>query len=171
MNGIIRKAVLQDAAAMATLDGQCFSAPWSRQAFEQELSVNEAAFYLIAALGDEIIGYAGLWAVLDEGHITNIAVHPAHRGKGLGEMLLAELIRISEENGLTSHTLEVRTSNQPARRLYEKYDFKIAGIRKEYYEDNREDALILWRTHGYGFRNGIEANSLRNTKSCRKSFR
>jgi len=147
MNGIIRKAVLEDAAAMAALDAECFTAPWSRQAFEQELSVNEAAFYLIAAMGDEIVGYAGLWAILDEGHITNIAVHPAHRRKGLGEMLLAELIRISEENGTASHTLEVRASNKPAIRLYEKFNFKVGGIRKEYYEDDREDALILWRAN------------------------
>ncbi len=145
MNGIIRKAVLQDAEAMAALDHQCFAVPWSRQAFEQELSINDAAFYLIAAMGEETIGYAGLWAILDEGHITNIAVHPAHRRKGLGEMLLAELIRISEENGILRHTLEVRASNEPAIKLYEKFDFKAEGIRKGYYEDNGEDAIILWR--------------------------
>lgn len=145
MGGIIRKAVLTDAEAMAELDHLCFTVPWSRQAFEQELSANEAAFYLVATLADEIIGYAGLWAVWDEGHITNIAVHPAHRRKGLGEMLLAELIRIAEVNGIESHTLEVRASNEAAIGLYKKLGFEIMGKRKGYYPDNHEDALILWR--------------------------
>jgi ribosomal-protein-alanine N-acetyltransferase len=145
MDGIIRKAVLADAGAMAELDRLCFTVPWSRQAFEQELSANEAAFYLVAVLAGEIIGYAGLWAILDEGHITNVAVHPAHRRKGLGKILLAELIRISESHGIHSHTLEVRVSNEAAIGLYKKFGFKVVGRRKEYYPDNLEDALILWR--------------------------
>ncbi len=145
MNGIIRAAVLKDAEEMAKLDKLCFSDPWSLQAFEQELWDNDAAFYLVAVLSGKVIGYAGLWAILDEGHITNIAVHPDHRRKGLGRVMLSELIRVSQENGIDKHTLEVRASNESAIKLYEKFGFKTMGVRKEYYADNREDALIMWR--------------------------
>lgn len=144
MSGIIRKASINDADAMAELDRICFTLPWSRQAFLQELS-NEAAFYIVAVTAGKIIGYAGMWSIIDEGHITNLAVHPEHRRMGLGEMMLSEMIRISEEDGILQHTLEVRASNEPAIGLYKKMGFKISGIRKEYYSDNMEDALILWR--------------------------
>ena len=142
---IIRKAVLKDVQALAKLDKECFSLPWSVQAFRDELSKNEVAFYLVASIGEEIIGFVGQWGILDEGHITNVAVHPSFRRKGIGELMLSELIRISEETGIFSHTLEVRTSNEVAINLYKKFGFKIAGVRKEYYSDNLEDALILWR--------------------------
>ncbi len=144
MNGIIRKASINDADAMAELDRICFTLPWSRQAFLHELS-NEAAFYIVTATAGKIIGYAGMWSIIDEGHITNLAVHPEHRKMGLGEMMLSEMIRISREDGILKHTLEVRASNEPAIGLYKKMGFKISGIRKEYYSDNMEDALILWR--------------------------
>jgi ribosomal-protein-alanine N-acetyltransferase len=144
VKALIRKAVLKDSEAMARLDERCFSLPWSRQAFHNELA-NPAGFYLVAALDDEIIGYAGQWKVIDEGHITNVAVDPSHRNKGIGELLLRQLIEISREDGIYSHTLEVRVSNESAIGLYNKLGFKIAGIRKEYYSDNLEDALILWR--------------------------
>ncbi len=144
MNGIIRKASINDADAMAELDRICFTLPWSRQAFLHELS-NEAAFYIVTATAGKIIGYAGMWSIIDEGHITNLAVHPEHRKMGLGEMMLSEMIRISGEDGILKHTLEVRASNEPAIGLYKKMGFKISGIRKEYYSDNMEDALILWR--------------------------
>lgn len=145
MNCIVRKAVPEDAETMAELDRLCFTVPWTRQAFEHELSANEAAFYLVGLIEGEIVGYAGLWQIVDEGHITNIAVHPAYRRKGLGKLLLAELIRASEARGINKHTLEVRASNEAAIELYKKFGFKIAGIRKGYYPDNFEDALILWR--------------------------
>ncbi len=145
MKIIVRRALPKDAEAMARLDKECFSMPWSLQAFRDELSKNDAAFYLVAIVSDEIIGFAGLWGILDEGHITNVAVHPDFRKKGIGALMLAKLIELSCEAGITSHTLEVRRSNEAAIDLYKKFDFKIGGIRKEYYSDNLEDALILWR--------------------------
>ena len=143
--GMVRRAGAGDVSAMAQLDALCFTVPWSEDAFRQELEGNELAFYLVAEKDGQIIGYAGLWAILDEGHITNVAVHPQHRKKGLGEMLCSLLIQLTEEAGLKRHTLEVRPSNEAALSLYEKLGFQVAGRRKGYYEDNGEDALILWR--------------------------
>lgn len=140
----IREALLKDARQMAALDKICFSHPWSRQSFVEELGDNDLSFYIVVEGGGEIIAYAGLWMVLDEGHITNLAVHPSHRGKGLGEKLLRELIGRATNRGIRKFTLEVRPSNKSAIKLYKKLAFKPVGIRKEYYLDNLEDALIFW---------------------------
>ncbi len=142
---VIRKASLKDASNMAELDRICFAQPWSRQAFEEELNDNSAAFYLVAEVSGTIIGYVGQWEIVGEGHITNVAVHPGYRNLGIGTKMLRELIGLSSEKGIGCHTLEVRKSNEEAISLYKKFGFKIAGIRKEYYADNLEDALILWR--------------------------
>lgn len=146
MSGIIvRKALLKDAAGMAEIDRICFALPWSRQAFAKELGDNSAAFYLVAEAEGALIGYAGQWEIVGEGHITNVAVLPEFRGMGAGEKMLRRLIELSSEKGIGSHTLEVRESNEAAIGLYKKLGFKVAGIRKEYYADNMEDALIFWR--------------------------
>jgi [ribosomal protein S18]-alanine N-acetyltransferase len=91
-----------------------------------------------------IVGYAGLWLMVDEGHITTIAVDPKERGKGLGELLLNALIDQAYDLGASMLTLEVRFSNNPAQQLYLKYGFQASGIRPRYYTDNGEDALIMW---------------------------
>jgi len=91
-----------------------------------------------------IIGFAGLWLMVDEAHITTIAVHPDYRGKGLGELELASLIDIAHQIGARWVTLEVRVSNYVAQNLYRKYGFREAGMRHRYYSDNQEDALIMW---------------------------
>lgn len=91
-----------------------------------------------------IVGFAGLWLMVDEAHITIIATHPAYRRRGLGELLLSSLIDVSERIGANSVTLEVRYSNHVAQNLYHKYGFQEAGIRKRYYSDNNEDAKIMW---------------------------
>lgn len=145
MNGLVRKAEEGDILGMAALDRLCFAHPWSEQAFADELKSNPRAFYLVAEWNGELIGYAGLWAILEEGHITNVAVHPAHQNKGLGTLLLSTLIETAESQGLTAFTLEVRPSNESALALYAKFGFRIEGRRTNYYEDNGEDALILWR--------------------------
>ena len=90
-----------------------------------------------------VVGYAGLWLVLDEGHITTIAVHPDLRGQGLGELMLVRLIEIAQEMGAKRMTLEVRVSNEVAQNLYRKYTFKVEGVRRRYYSDNDEDALLM----------------------------
>lgn len=91
-----------------------------------------------------IIGFAGLWLMVDDSHVTTIAVHPDYRGKGIGELMLSALVGISYEIGARMVTLEVRVSNAVAQNLYRKYGFKEEGIRRRYYSDNHEDALIMW---------------------------
>ncbi len=145
MNCIIRLAEERDIDALATLDKLCFTLPWDRSSFEFEIKENLKAIYLVADYNGKIIGYAGIWVILDEGHITNIAVHPDFRNRGLGTRLLSELIELSERRGAKRHTLEVRVSNHTAISLYNKFGFETAGKREKYYEDTNEDALILWR--------------------------
>lgn len=117
---------------------------WSLDSYSKELS-NPLAKYLVAKDDSKIVGFAGLWAIIDEGHITNIAVHPNFREKGVGTILLQSLIDHSKDWGCNSLTLEVRSSNVAAKMLYKKFDFLEEGIRKNYYSDNEEDAIIMWR--------------------------
>lgn len=122
-----------------------FKIPWSQNSMLEELTENKMALYLLAVMDKNIVGYAGMWRVLDEGHITNIAVHPEFREAGVGSALLSELIRRSKAEGIKDMTLEVRKSNKAAIALYKKFGFSNYGYRKSYYSDNNEDALIMWR--------------------------
>lgn len=130
----------------AVYDVEClsFATPWSLESFTSEIYNNNMAKYLVAKSGGEVVGYGGMWLVLDEGHITNIAVHPEHRGKGIGDALVLAIIKTAKENGIKRMTLEVRPSNWTALNLYKKYGFQEAGVRKGYYEDTGEDAVIMW---------------------------
>jgi len=123
----------------------CFATPWSRDTFVYELETNNLAHYYVALQEAEVVGYGGLWSVLNEGHVTNIAVHPLHRRKGIGQTLLSTLLLYAIRAGLTDVTLEVRVSNEPAKALYEHNGFVVEGRRKGYYSDTKEDALIMWR--------------------------
>lgn len=147
MRMVIRRAERADAIEIANVEALCFSTPWSLTAFLEELTNNKLALYLIAL--DEktgcLMGYAGIWRILDEGHITNVAVHPAYRGRGIGRQLVESLLSQAEAEGAVRQTLEVRASNGPAIRLYISLGFQEAGRRKGYYEDNGEDAIIMWR--------------------------
>ncbi|MCX7711027.1 MAG: ribosomal protein S18-alanine N-acetyltransferase [Clostridia bacterium] len=122
-----------------------FSIPWSKNAFIEEVTKNKFAIYYTAGVEGKIVGYAGMWQVFDEGHITNIAVHPEFRTSGVGSALLEKLIDTAKKRGITRMTLEVRRSNLAAQGLYEKYGFAVGGIRKAYYADTNEDALIMWK--------------------------
>jgi [ribosomal protein S18]-alanine N-acetyltransferase len=146
MNLIVRQAEERDIKPMAEMDLLCFTAPWSEASFKKEIKENHMAFYIVAELDGRMAGYAGLWCIVDEGHITNVAVHPDFRRRGIGEALVSVLLQHTVENGILSHTLEVRASNNPAISLYKKFGFEPAGLRKNYYEDNGEDAIIMWRT-------------------------
>ena len=121
-----------------------FKIPWSKNSFLEELS-NDLAIYYVAVSDGRVIGYAGLWKIFDEGHITNIAVHPEFRRCKAASRILDKIIAMSDETGIKSLTLEVRKSNLPAQRLYANYGFKIEGIRRKYYSDTGEDAYIMWR--------------------------
>ena len=122
-----------------------FDDPWSRETFEYELRTNNLAHYVVALDQQKVIGYGGMWAVLNEAHITNIAVHPLYRKQGVGKRILNSILLRSISMGITDLTLEVRVSNQGAIGLYESYGFEVEGRRKGYYQDNGEDALIMWR--------------------------
>lgn len=121
-----------------------FTIPWSKNAFVEELTGNKFAAYIVAQVNGRVVGYAGMWKVLDEGHITNIAVHPAYRGKHIGRLLLENLMGMARESGISSMTLEVRRGNVVAQNLYTSCGFTTAGFRRGYYSDNGEDALIMW---------------------------
>jgi ribosomal-protein-alanine N-acetyltransferase len=123
----------------------CFKIPWSQQSITDEFVNNEAAVYYCAVIGGRAVGYGGMWQVLDEGHITNIAVHPEFRQSGLGSALMEVLLEEAKSRGLTALTLEVRRSNLSAQALYRKYGFSDGGMRKRYYADNNEDAIIMWK--------------------------
>ena len=142
---IIRKAEERDVTAMAELDKICFAAPWSEESFRFEVNENPRALYIVAEVDGRLAGYAGMWHIVDEGHITNVAVHPDFRRKHIGQAIISVLLGAAEEVGAMSQTLEVRVSNEPAQKLYSKFGFKSAGVRKGYYEDNKEDAMIMWR--------------------------
>lgn len=117
---------------------------WSRESFFNELSNELAKYYSVFDVSGKLIGYAGTWHILEEAHITNIAVSPVYRRKKIGEAILTSIIKDCLEEGVKYITLEVRVSNTPAINLYEKYGFKSLGTRKGYYQNNNEDALIMW---------------------------
>jgi ribosomal-protein-alanine N-acetyltransferase len=151
----IRRAISADVPAIAALERQCFQTPWPEAEFERELGENPRAVYMVAEeAGGELIAYAGLWEILGEGHITNVAVAAHRRRQGVGREILKVLFSKAQELGVFSYTLEVRPSNEDAIRLYQGLGFRIAGRRKAYYEDNREDAAIMWMRDWGGHRRG-----------------
>lgn len=121
-----------------------FPVSWSKTSVEEELD-NKFARYVVAVKDNIVVGFGGMWVIIDEGHITNIAVHPEYRRLGIGSMLLEALIDICKLEGCLAMTLEVRKSNFKAQSLYSKYGFLQEGIRKGYYENNKEDAIIMWK--------------------------
>ncbi len=141
---ILRPMELRDLDAIAELEQQIFSMPWSRDSFERELKENIVARYLVLEEEGRIVAYGGVWLVIDEAHVTNIAVHPDARGKGYGERITRALMKLSADTCMGMITLEVRRSNAVAQALYHKVGFLDVGYRKRYYEDNQEDALIMY---------------------------
>ena len=118
--------------------------PWSLGLFMGELSLPESREYLVARLGHQVVGYAGMMLVVDEGHVTTIAVDPAWQRNGIGTRMLLQLARRGIARGARQLTLEVRVGNTGAQAMYRSFGFAPAGIRKAYYVENNEDALIMW---------------------------
>lgn len=143
-NFTIRYMEEKDIDDVLIVEENSFTTPWSRVAFVNELKNNKFAHYLVLQNHDEVIGYCGMWIIVDEAHITNIAIHSDYRGQKLGEALLLQAIEFSRTLGAIKMTLEVRVSNQVAQQLYKKLGFNTGGIRKNYYTDNQEDALVMW---------------------------
>lgn len=127
------------------IENLSFKIPWSRQSIIEEIIQNKAAFYICVETCGKAVGYAGMWQVCDEGHITNIAVHPEFRNSGVGSALMEAILAAAGERGIKALTLEVRRSNLNAQALYGKYGFEEGGMRKAYYADNHEDAIIMWK--------------------------
>lgn len=142
---IFREMTLDDLARVLEIEKGSFPTPWSQGAFISELKENRYAHYVVAEVDGTVTAYAGMWLILDEGHITNIAVHPDWRGRGIGDLLLTEMENRARARGMRAVTLEVRVSNDVAQNLYRKHHFMPTGIRKAYYTDNGEDALIMWK--------------------------
>lgn len=142
---IIRQAVAADAGDIYEIENLCFPDPWSMESLLYELEHNPRAFYIVAELEGQVVGYAGLWWIGDEGHITNVAVRPGFRNRRIGQGIVGVMIDFTTEQGIKHHTLEVRKSNEAAIGLYEKFGFRTEGVRKGYYRNNGEDALIMWR--------------------------
>jgi [ribosomal protein S18]-alanine N-acetyltransferase len=133
---------LSDLDGVMAVELRSFTQPWSREAFEEQV-LSPFTVYITAKDGDRVVGYAGMYVVLDETHVTNIAVHPDYRGHGLGRRMMEELIRIAVARGASRMDLEVRTTNRVAQQLYLSLGFRQVGIRPAYYQLPPDDALVL----------------------------
>lgn len=126
------------------MEKKIFSEPWSLKSFEDTLKQKETIYIVAKEEHGSILGYCGLWSAAPEGYICNVAVAPEYRNRQIGETLLKELLNRGYRAGLTMFTLEVRKSNQPAISLYQKFGFREEGIRKNFYNFPKEDAIIMW---------------------------
>lgn len=144
---IIRRMTEADVDGVYAVETASFSKPWTREDFVREMTVNVCARYLVAEENGRIAGFAGAWIVLDEAHVTNIAVLPEYRKRGIGKALTESLMQYAANLGVVYATLEVRRSNEAAKRMYRAAGFEYVGVRKRYYEDNGEDALIYCCQH------------------------
>lgn len=141
---ILREMLVEDLDQVMEIERELFSPPWTREGFFTYLTHKDAMFLVVEEKG-EILAYCGLLMVLDEGDITNVAVRPDRQREGIGHFLMDSLIRLAEEQGVTTIHLEVRVGNDTAIRLYERMGFTRDGIRKQYYTDPAEDALLMTR--------------------------
>ena len=139
----VEPMTLDDLAAVHRIEMASFSVPWPDDAYRSEIQANRLASYLVVRSDDDLVAYGGIWLMVDEAHVTTFAVDPAWRRQRVGETLLLALLDLALARHAREATLEVRLSNVPARRLYEKYGFRPVGLRPRYYSDNGEDALIM----------------------------
>lgn len=140
----IRKMQFADLDEVCAIEDASFSVPWSRNSFAEALA-DENNFLLVCEADGRVAGYADTWCVLDEATITNIAVREDLRGKGIGAMLLETALDMAKARDISAVTLEVRKSNEPAIKLYNRFGFEAVGIRPGYYEKPTEDAVIMWK--------------------------
>jgi len=154
MNGqdwpyLVEPMRLEDIEEVIEIESRSFPVPWSARAYQYELMENDLAHYIVVRPRvkgvpyPRIIGYGGFWMELDEAHISTIAVRPRWRGRGIGELLLLSMLEMALRYGARLATLEVRVSNKVARNLYRKCGFQEVGLRRRYYSDNGEDAIIM----------------------------
>lgn len=144
----IRRMELADIDAVKRIDDLSFTLPWPRKAFLYELQKNKTSRYYVAeargpAVRRRVVGMIGMWLIIDEIHISTLAVHPDHRRQGIAERLIDAALTQAHKDGAVSATLEVRDSNLAAQSLYNKFGFEVTGRRKRYYRDNFEDAVLM----------------------------
>ena len=140
---VVEPMRMSDIAAVHEIERLSFSTPWPSYAFEQELTSNRLARYVVARAGASVAGFAGVWLMVDEAHITTFGVHPDWRRAGIGRRMLVALVDLAVELKARRMTLEVRAGNAGAQALYEELGFRIAGRRVAYYTDDGEDALVM----------------------------
>lgn len=141
---IVRKMEARDVPAAAAMEKEFFSDPWSEKAFQDAIS-DENALYVVLEEEGKVIGYCGLWQSFEEADIMNVAIAGEHRQKGAGYFMLTELMELGRKMGITAFSLEVRESNLPAIRLYQKLGFSLEGIRRNFYQKPTENAWVMWK--------------------------
>jgi ribosomal-protein-alanine N-acetyltransferase len=140
---VIAPMSIADVPAVHEIERLSFSSPWPEHAFQQEIRANRLARYSVAHAGERVVGFAGVWLMVDEAHITTFGVHPDWRRQGIGRQLLLNLVDLARTLGAARMTLEVRASNTPAQALYGGFGFEVVGRRHAYYTDDGEDALVM----------------------------
>lgn len=140
----IESMTVDEIAQVAEIERQIFSIPWSEKAFRDSME-SDNTIYIVAKENDNVAGYAGMYLSFEEGNITNVAVNPLSRRKGIGEKIVRDILNRAYEKGVRDVFLEVRETNSVAIALYEKIGFKEEGIRKNFYDKPRENALIMWK--------------------------
>ncbi|MEW6284937.1 MAG: ribosomal protein S18-alanine N-acetyltransferase [Chloroflexota bacterium] len=143
MTVTIRRMTLDDLPAVVALDQMSFSLPWPERSFRFELTDNTASRCWVAEVDGEIVGMLVAWLLVDEAHIATLAVHPAHRRRGIARKLLSHALRSMAEEGAVTSFLEVRESNIAAQELYRQFGYEAVGRRKRYYKDTDEDAILM----------------------------
>jgi ribosomal-protein-alanine N-acetyltransferase len=146
---LVRSMAIADLRTVLDIDRLSFPLPWSERTYRYELNENPSSYMYVVEIQEgrnrKVVGYVGFWFIVDEAHISTLALHPDFRGFGLGELLLQTAIDDAEQLNAKIVTLEVRISNQIAINLYRKHDFEVVGTRPRYYRDNNEDALLMTR--------------------------
>lgn len=144
----IRKMEREDVNQVYQIEKELFSMPWSKEDFLFALE-KEKNLYLVALIENKVVGYCGLWGILDEGQITNVAIKKEKQGQGIGTLLLQQLLEQGYQNELLEYTLEVRESNLNAMHVYKKLGFREEGVRKNFYQNPAENAIIMWIRSNY----------------------
>ena len=139
-----RQMQKEDLEIVSKIEQNIFSMPWSKTAFAESLA-NQNTLYIVATKEETVVGYCGIYISFQEGNISNVAVNPKYRRQHVAEEMLTYLLEAVRKRGVTSVVLEVRKTNVGAIALYEKLGFKEMGVRKDFYEKPREDALIMWK--------------------------
>lgn len=138
----VRNLLKSDAEQIAEINKKCFTRPWSLEAMKKE-SKNNLASYKVLEIGEDVIGYGGFWLVMDEAEITNVAVLEEYRGQHFSKLIMVELMKTAKERGANYMTLEVRSKNQVAKNLYKDLGFKMDGMRKNYYNNPKDDCFLM----------------------------